>query len=67
MGPNPFVLDISKVEYLDDNNYRRWVERMLFYFVQVEDAHVQFMEPKCAEFTMSETIVIEFDDIIKRV
>jgi len=28
--------DMNKIEHLEGNNYKRWSERILFYFAQIE-------------------------------
>jgi len=50
MTPNTYVPAMSKMEHLDRNNYKRWSERKLFYFIQIEVAYVLFMNPSSTEF-----------------
>lgn len=45
-----YVLDMSKMEHLDGNNYKRWFEHMLFCFMQIELIYVLLMKPKFGKF-----------------
>ncbi|KAK9714255.1 hypothetical protein RND81_06G081900 [Saponaria officinalis] len=51
------VPDLSKMELLDGKTYRRWSEKILFYFQQYEIDYVLFQEPQSTkESSTSETV-----------
>ncbi|XP_074318317.1 uncharacterized protein LOC141655122 [Silene latifolia] len=55
--PHKIVPSLSKMELLDGKNYRRWSEKILFYFLQYEIEYVLFQEPQSTEESSSSEIV----------
>ncbi|KAK9672483.1 hypothetical protein RND81_12G103500 [Saponaria officinalis] len=51
------VPDLSKMELLNRKNYRRWFEKILFYFQQYEINYVLFQEPQYTEESSTSEIV----------
>ncbi|XP_074266288.1 uncharacterized protein LOC141588760 [Silene latifolia] len=55
--PHKIVHDLSKIKILDGKNYRRWSEKILFYFSQYKIDYVLFQEPQSTEESSSSEIV----------
>ncbi|KAL9230709.1 hypothetical protein vseg_006025 [Gypsophila vaccaria] len=51
---NRIIADLSKLEPLDGNNYKRWSQKLLMFFEQLEIDYVLFKDPP---------IAISFNDI----
>ncbi|KAL9241754.1 hypothetical protein vseg_015824 [Gypsophila vaccaria] len=42
---NRIISDLSKLEPLDGNNYKRWSQKLLMFFKQLEIDYVLFNDP----------------------
>ncbi|KAL9232668.1 hypothetical protein vseg_007750 [Gypsophila vaccaria] len=51
---NCIIADLSKLELLDGNNYKRWSQKLLIFFEQLEIDYVLFKDPP---------IVVSLNDI----
>ncbi|XP_059306527.1 uncharacterized protein LOC132057969 [Lycium ferocissimum] len=45
ISSNKTLLDLSKLEPLDENNFKRWSQKLLIFFEQLEFDYVLFDEP----------------------
>ncbi|KAK9733344.1 hypothetical protein RND81_04G061500 [Saponaria officinalis] len=62
------IPDLSKLEPLDDNNYKRWSQKLLMFFEQLEVDYVMFKDPPKpvvptdVETTHSVTVVVKSNE-----
>ncbi|XP_070007571.1 uncharacterized protein LOC142165387 [Nicotiana tabacum] len=66
---NKIFPDLSKLEPLDGNNYKRWSQKLLIFFEQLEVDYVLFNKPPAnvvADSSNANTIVVDDDDDAKK-
>jgi len=65
---NNFFSDLSKLEPLDGNNFKRWSQKLLIFFEQLEVDYVLFNEPSMngSNTTTDSSNVMVVDDFSKR-
>ncbi|KAK4737007.1 hypothetical protein R3W88_000704 [Solanum pinnatisectum] len=65
---NKTFFDLSKLEPLDGNNFKRWSQKLLIFFEQLEVDYVLFNEPSMngSNTTIDSSNVMVVDDIAKK-
>jgi len=59
---------LSKLEPLDGNNFKRWSQKLLIFFEQLEANYVLFKEPSMngSNTTIDSSNVMIVDDVVKK-
>ncbi|XP_039046231.1 uncharacterized protein LOC120186344 [Hibiscus syriacus] len=60
---NKYILDLSKLEPLDETNYSRWSQRMVIFFEQLEVDYVLFNPPTIVGAIIPSSDVIDTSNI----
>ena len=56
----------SKLKSLDGNNYKRWAQKMLMFFEQLDIDYVQFMDCPAAKTATGDSSSSPFATVIKQ-
>lgn len=65
---NKFFSDLSKLEPLDGSNFKRWSQKLLIFFEQLEVDYILFNEPSMngSNTTIDSSNVMVVDDVAKK-